>query len=217
MSNPISHLPQSPVSHHVHRDDEPLPGARGAAPTVDYSPNAIQQAVLPPSEVGETQNFHPPGSPHHDTTHPHHDHCAHHPSCHRDAFCVHRQSAAAKQSPLPPVPGYVGTTENREYTTGGLQGPEYDIDGKPVGGEKHTYSKPSLGDKIIGKTEQERSLETQAFRRRDRPAVSARTNLSSHIIDHVFYLLLHILLEIFCTIQSMYHHIMSRNSIIIQF
>lgn len=63
MSNPISHQPI--ISHHVHSDNEPLPGARGAAPAVDYTPETIEHAKLPPSEVGNTQDF----APHPKTVH----------------------------------------------------------------------------------------------------------------------------------------------------
>lgn len=59
MSNPISHQPLtgSVLTHHVHSENEPLPGARGAAPAVDYTPETIQHIKLPPSEEGDTQNF----------------------------------------------------------------------------------------------------------------------------------------------------------------
>lgn len=42
------------VSHHVHRENEPLPGSKGSAPTFDYSPDAIESANIPPSELGTT-------------------------------------------------------------------------------------------------------------------------------------------------------------------
>jgi len=45
------------VKHHVHRDDEPLPGARGGAHTVDYTPDVIDHTKLPPSEEGDTQDL----------------------------------------------------------------------------------------------------------------------------------------------------------------
>ena len=43
--------------HHVHRDDEPLPGAKGGQPAVDYSPETIDHTKLPISEEGNTQDF----------------------------------------------------------------------------------------------------------------------------------------------------------------
>jgi hypothetical protein len=65
-------------------------------------------------------------------------------------------SPGKKTSPLPPVPGYAGTTENREYNTSGLQSPDYDIDGKRVGEPNFNQptGKVSMGDKVVGKTEQ---------------------------------------------------------------
>ncbi|PPQ76756.1 hypothetical protein CVT26_000145 [Gymnopilus dilepis] len=59
MSNPISHQPMTASinQHHVHRDDEPLPGAKGGQPAVDYSPETIDHTKLPISEEGNTQDF----------------------------------------------------------------------------------------------------------------------------------------------------------------
>ncbi|KAF9546734.1 hypothetical protein CPC08DRAFT_374989 [Agrocybe pediades] len=45
------------VKHHVHRDNEPLPGAKGGAQPVDYNPEVIEHTKLPPSEEGDTQDF----------------------------------------------------------------------------------------------------------------------------------------------------------------
>ncbi|KAF8182942.1 hypothetical protein BJ912DRAFT_928354 [Pholiota molesta] len=186
MSNPISHLPptttsdafsQSPaavnapgqndsdsypgaytsglakaqprVSHHVHREDEPLPGAQGGASSVDYSSNAMRNAVLPPFEVGDTQDFHPAGS--------HHHHTPEHPVNPFERTTVGGSSSpGTKTSPLPPVPGYAGTTENREHNISGLQSPDYDIDGKRTGEPNFNQptGKVSMGDKVVGKTEQ---------------------------------------------------------------
>lgn len=64
---------QPPVAHHVHKENESLPGAAGSAPTFDYSPNAIAQAHIPNSELGYTPPSHPHAhqdSPHHDTRSP---------------------------------------------------------------------------------------------------------------------------------------------------
>ena len=73
MSNPISNEPlEGSIGHHVHNPNEPLPGAKGAAPAVDYSPDTITHAKLPPTEVGDTQDL----KPHHSGTH--HQHVPHH-------------------------------------------------------------------------------------------------------------------------------------------
>ncbi|KAH9476820.1 hypothetical protein JR316_0010735 [Psilocybe cubensis] len=109
MSNPISHQPI--ISHHVHSDNEPLPGARGAAPAVDYTPDTIEHARLPPSEVGNTQDFAP------------------HPQPHQTAP-QYQQDDTSKG--LPELP-----TEHHEA--------DRSASGK---------SKPTLGDKLVGKTQE---------------------------------------------------------------
>ncbi|KJA22139.1 hypothetical protein HYPSUDRAFT_41277 [Hypholoma sublateritium FD-334 SS-4] len=58
---------QPPVAHHVHRENESLPGAAGSAPTFDYSPDTIAQAHIPNSELGYTPPSHPHA--HQDSTH----------------------------------------------------------------------------------------------------------------------------------------------------
>lgn len=148
MSNPISHEPLSgnPLGHHIHRENEPLPGARGAASTVDYSPDNIEHSRLPPSEVGDSQNFHP------------------------------SERAVYHDTPAPETTAHAfgGSTTER---SGDFSGPTlarhneeplmspYDIDGQPnqplgaaaAANTPHiddVSHKPSIGDKIIGKTEQ---------------------------------------------------------------
>ena len=65
---------QPPVAHHMHRENESLPGAAGSAPTFDYSPDTIAQAHIPNSELGYTPPSHSPhahqGSTHHPTQSP---------------------------------------------------------------------------------------------------------------------------------------------------
>jgi hypothetical protein len=69
MSNPTpNETLEGAMGHHVHNPDDPLPGGKGAAHTVDYSPDTITHAKLPPSEVGDTQDF----QPHHGGTHHQH-------------------------------------------------------------------------------------------------------------------------------------------------
>lgn len=58
---------QPPVAHHVHKENESLPGATGSAPTFDYSPDAIAQAHIPDSELGYTPPSHSPHA-HQDST-----------------------------------------------------------------------------------------------------------------------------------------------------
>ncbi|KAF8970562.1 hypothetical protein BDZ97DRAFT_1914462 [Flammula alnicola] len=130
MTNPISNQAMdASLSHHVHSDEELLPGSRGAAPTVDYSPDTIEHATLPPSEVGETQNFQP-----HEGAH-HHTHTHEHFKGHDDATgsrCGEETNLPESKTSTAPVPAYVGpTTEKRDFTIN-----------------------PSFGDKIIGKTEE---------------------------------------------------------------
>ncbi len=49
---------QPPVAHHVHKENESLPGATGSAPTFDYSPGRdCAGAHIPDSELGYTPPF----------------------------------------------------------------------------------------------------------------------------------------------------------------
>ncbi|KAF8153988.1 hypothetical protein B0H34DRAFT_719922 [Crassisporium funariophilum] len=68
-TNPIHQEFNSGPHHHIHGDSEPIPGARGAAPTVDYTPETIERTRLPPSEEGNTQDFAPRADLHSGHTH----------------------------------------------------------------------------------------------------------------------------------------------------
>lgn len=50
-------LTSAPLVHHVHRDNEPLPGAKGGAKTFDYSPENIENADNLPTGSGQSQPF----------------------------------------------------------------------------------------------------------------------------------------------------------------
>lgn len=114
MSNPMSYQPMTTSinQHHVHRDDEPLPGAKGAEPTVDYSPDTMERVKLPISEEGNTQDF----------------------SSHTKA---HHQEPST-QAPVGAGLGAESGTLDDEHTSGS------------------TAQKTSLGDKIVGKTQEVR-------------------------------------------------------------
>jgi hypothetical protein len=54
----IMPLTGAPLVHHVHRDDEPLPGAKGGAKTFDYSAENIENSNDFPTEgSGQSQAF----------------------------------------------------------------------------------------------------------------------------------------------------------------
>ncbi|KAF8968734.1 hypothetical protein BDZ97DRAFT_1755032 [Flammula alnicola] len=185
MTNPISNQAMdTSLGHHVHSDEELLPGSRGAAPTVDYSPDAIEHAKLPPSEEGETQNFQP-----HEGAH-HHTHTHEHFKGHDDATgsrCGEETNLPESKTSTAPVPAYVGpTTEKRDFTTPsssssatnppvkeephlpetktstapvpadvGPTPPKKDFTAPPSSSSAPTPTvNPSLGNKIIGKTEE---------------------------------------------------------------
>lgn len=65
MSSNVNESMHTGPQHHLHSDNEPLPGSKGGAATVDYTPETINQTRLPPSEEGTTQNLTP-----HTETHP---------------------------------------------------------------------------------------------------------------------------------------------------
>ncbi|KIM41947.1 hypothetical protein M413DRAFT_445146, partial [Hebeloma cylindrosporum] len=130
MSAPVSNQPLegSIGHHHVHNPNEPLPGSRGAAPTVDYSPETIARTTLPPSEVGDTQDFHP----HHSSTH--YQHAPHHHPGHAEAGVTSTGPDTSSTRPSGNVHGQPAI--------------------QPTGSDDHSTrsdNKPSVGDKIVGK------------------------------------------------------------------
>ena len=56
-TNPLSEEIRAGPQHHLHSDNEPLPGSKGGATTVDYTPETIDETRLPPSEEGTTQDL----------------------------------------------------------------------------------------------------------------------------------------------------------------
>ncbi|KAF8904768.1 hypothetical protein CPB84DRAFT_1772778 [Gymnopilus junonius] len=117
MSNPFSDqsVTASLNHHHVHRQDEPLPGAKGGDPTVDYSPDTMEHVKLPITEEGNTQDL----TPHH--PHLHHPHPHHHDP--------------ATQAPVGASLGGDTRAQGDEHLSG-------------------STPKPSIGDKVIGKTQE---------------------------------------------------------------
>ncbi|KAJ3514944.1 hypothetical protein NLJ89_g2066 [Agrocybe chaxingu] len=152
--------------HHVHRENEPLPGATGGAPTFDYSPETIDHTTLPPV---------PAEGPH--RTIPSH-HSTHKPSpttylgtshehtpigvdrgqapgaegAHKSEQELHSPPGVGNQqgiSTQPPVgPGGTSGNERRENQSAGIT---HQTGHQAGHGAQH---KPTVGDKIVGKTEE---------------------------------------------------------------
>jgi hypothetical protein len=56
-TNPLNEGIRAGPQHHLHSDNEPLPGSKGGATTIDYTPETIDETRLPPSEEGNTQDL----------------------------------------------------------------------------------------------------------------------------------------------------------------
>ena len=123
LTNEISSGP----AHHVHRDDEPLPGARGAAPAVDYSVDTMEHTRLPPSEEGETQNFHPQSHGQRDFT--------------------------TQETREPIVHSHSGSGGGIGHPTHAAHNAESHIPGEHDHGATHPAKKATMTDKLVGKTE----------------------------------------------------------------
>jgi hypothetical protein len=122
MTSLENQVPVAPA-HHFHSDKEPLPGAKGGQPTIDYSAENMDR--LP------NQDFIPPGTTgmtHHDTHGPSH-------------IGAHKPAAGAFGHEEQPGP-FGGTTGH---------GPTTHMTHPAPG---HPQKKATIGDKIVGKTEE---------------------------------------------------------------
>lgn len=111
--------------HHVHTDSEPLPGARGGATAVDYSADNIEHTG--------TQNFNivnTTGPDHHDQHREHHD-------------TGYDHSTGAK-----------GVAHAATHPQEHIQAHRQHEEPHPQPSTAQATKKPTIGDKMIGKTEQ---------------------------------------------------------------
>ncbi|KAF9477468.1 hypothetical protein BDN70DRAFT_994940 [Pholiota conissans] len=174
---------RGPIPQHrlpAHKDDAAC--EHSSSQGSEYSPNTIQNILLPASEVEteETEIYRSTGRPT-PSVHRDADNCMHYPSCVNNANCIHRhsnpqQASSASTQPtaapstfpnqtaLPRISqaGQERTMETTEYASSSLQNPQYDTtERKPKVEEEHhqdtktkVNAKPNLGDRIIGKTEE---------------------------------------------------------------
>lgn len=136
--------------HHVHKADEPLPGARGGAPTADYSTSAMER--LPSSAWEDTDTSKPSreviGENLDHPDHPTKPQLAHSGSASgRNAFSAERP---LNTEPHPDGTSIPAPGRNVLIDVGGvaIEGGHHD-DGMPMG-------KATTADKLIGKTQKVR-------------------------------------------------------------
>ncbi|CAA7262645.1 unnamed protein product [Cyclocybe aegerita] len=152
--------------HHVHRENEPLPGATGGAPTFDYSPETIDHATLPPAPA---EGVHPPQhGTHKPVPTPHFAASNERPPVGVDrgqAVLLPGAEGAHKNEKGLPNPPRDGNRQDIPTQSlvgpGGISGNERQ--GKHSTSTPHQTShqaghgaqhKPTVGDKIVGKTEE---------------------------------------------------------------
>ncbi|CAK5271857.1 unnamed protein product [Mycena citricolor] len=128
------HHTEALPEHHVHKDSDPLPGARGAAPAVDYSPETMERLpssvwqdadpTKPTRELSEIGTSRPTATTTTRDSEPHSG---------RDAFSEKRPDS----------------TDLRDSSTAAA-GPTTTHDHHHDSGIHDHASKPSAADKMIG-------------------------------------------------------------------
>ncbi|TFK37589.1 hypothetical protein BDQ12DRAFT_146541 [Crucibulum laeve] len=142
-------IPDTRPSHHIHNTSDPLPGTKGASPTVDYSAETLEHSKLPPNTTTTGTDHHQ----HHHTGAPAQGKWTG-SSATREEFA--NTEFDSKTTPFTEryELGDAAKGDNHEF---GAERPMHS-QSKPQGtgisvGDEHPERKAGFGDKLIGKTQ----------------------------------------------------------------